>query len=104
MDSPCIHQYTQHTSLYRIHFFPVEQALKLVKQIMAVDPSRLPREVVRTVVAVSGHKEDNFRRVREWWARHSIAPAVIRVRCVADVVILAMSTSGVVKLGSKCTR
>ncbi|CBN77350.1 conserved unknown protein [Ectocarpus siliculosus] len=39
------------------------QALKLVKQIMAVDSSRLPREVVRTVVAVSGHKEDNFRRV-----------------------------------------
>ncbi|CAM9715017.1 unnamed protein product, partial [Ectocarpus sp. 8 AP-2014] len=38
------------------------QALKLVKQIMAVDSSRLPREVVRTVVAVSGHKEDNFRR------------------------------------------
>lgn len=39
------------------------QALKLVKQIIAVDSSRLPREVVRTVVAVSGHKEDNFRRV-----------------------------------------
>lgn len=40
-----------------------KQALKLVKQIMAVDSSWLPREVVRTVVAVSGHKEDNFRRV-----------------------------------------
>ncbi|CAM9962272.1 unnamed protein product [Ascophyllum nodosum] len=39
------------------------QALKLVKQIMLVDSSKLPREVVRTVVAVSGHKEDNFRRV-----------------------------------------
>ena len=34
-----------------------------MKQIIAVDSSRLPREVVRTVVAVSGHKEDNFRRV-----------------------------------------
>lgn len=31
---------------------------------MSVDSSKLPREVVRTVVAVSGHKEDNFRRVR----------------------------------------
>lgn len=32
---------------------------------MAVDSSRLPREVVRTVVAVSGHKEDNFRRASQ---------------------------------------
>lgn len=63
----CIHAYA--TNLNRIrHARPsflsfCEQALKLVKQIMAVDSSKLPREVVRTVVAVSGHKEDNFRRV-----------------------------------------
>lgn len=46
-----------------------EQALKLVKQIIAVDSSGLPREVLRTVVAVSGHKEDNFRRVGRWGER-----------------------------------
>ncbi|CAM9222945.1 unnamed protein product, partial [Choristocarpus tenellus] len=39
------------------------QALKLVKRIMEVDSSRVPREVVQTLVAVSGHMEDSFRRV-----------------------------------------
>ncbi|CAM9272416.1 unnamed protein product, partial [Hapterophycus canaliculatus] len=50
-------------TVFLLHYSLSTQALKLVKQIIAVDSSRLPREVVRTVVAVSGHKEDNFRRV-----------------------------------------
>lgn len=36
---------------------------------MTVDASKVPREVVRTIVAVSAHKEDNFRRVGGWHFR-----------------------------------
>ncbi|KAG5193058.1 hypothetical protein JKP88DRAFT_260898 [Tribonema minus] len=39
------------------------QSLKLVKRIMEVSPALVPTGVVRSVAAVAGHKEDNFRRV-----------------------------------------
>ncbi|CAM9692595.1 unnamed protein product, partial [Phaeothamnion confervicola] len=39
------------------------QALKLVRRIMEIQPALLSAPLVRSVVAVSAHKEDNFRRV-----------------------------------------
>lgn len=65
------------------------QALKLVKQIMAVDPSSLPREVVRTVVAVSGHKEDNFRRVGMMAHRQHVVFTIISRRSWPEDGLLA---------------
>ncbi|RHY63562.1 hypothetical protein DYB34_006166 [Aphanomyces astaci] len=39
------------------------QALKVVRRLMDIDASQVPTSVVRSVVAIANHKEDNLRRV-----------------------------------------
>jgi hypothetical protein len=39
------------------------QALKLAQRVLELDSSRMPRNVVRSLVAIAGHKDDSFRRV-----------------------------------------
>lgn len=39
------------------------QALKVIRRIMEVDGSQMPTSLVRSIVAIAGHKDDNMRRV-----------------------------------------
>ena len=45
------------------HIWERMQALKIIKRYVEVSPESIPTALVRSLVAVSAQKEDNFRRV-----------------------------------------
>ncbi|CAK4241874.1 unnamed protein product [Aphanomyces euteiches] len=58
------------------------QALKVIRRIMDVDANQMPACVVRSIVAIANHKEDNLRRVAlETLRELAIANVSVVIQC-----------------------